>query len=506
MIRIVSSLFLSIIRSIREDPEIKRFVTRHPFFFSFLKKRLTRDEALGLSLTIGSLCASLFVFFFFVIIRKLFQENALIEVDINTISLIQLLHAQSIDGYLFIAALLGSRDIIFAAIIVVTIFLAFARLRMNLIVLMTAIGISSLGSFLIRDIFEKVRPALATPSLQDGMTTITQGHAFITFSFYSVCAYFLFQHSKRVYQKILIVCTTCFLLLSIGLGRVYYELEWPSDVVASLASTATLLTILATILTVHSKSSPRRPKTEFRLTVFLQCWAIVLLTTWVGFIVLVYTKHPPIAKAAGSESVQQIAYSDIPGQLFRTLPRESETLFGTPTEPINLIIVAKEDALLTALTKAKWKQSDPITIGNLWRVLFALITNTPYTHAPGVPTFWNSQINTFSYQKSTAKSSVRERHHLHIWRTTLVTEKGESIWFCTAHFDVGIKLNSKIVIPTHSIDPAIDKEREIIHTDLLGTGYVKEEQMFPIVEPTLGRNTTGDTFFTDGKAEVLFLE
>ena len=123
---------------------------------------------------------------FFVIVRKLFQEDALLQADINTISLVQLLHAQSIDPYLLIAALLGSRDVVFAGTMLVTITLAFARLRKHLILLMVGLGVSSLGSFLIREVFEKARPTLATPSMQNDITTVTGGHALIAFTFYGI--------------------------------------------------------------------------------------------------------------------------------------------------------------------------------------------------------------------------------------------------------------------------------------------------------------------------------
>lgn len=506
MIRIISSLFRTVAQAVQNDPEIQRLITRHPFLFRFIKKRLTRDEAFGLSLTIGSFCAGLFMYFFFVIVRKLLQEDALIQTDINAISLVQLLHAQSIDPYLLITALLGSRDVVFAGTILVTIILAFARLRRRLILLMVGIGVSSLGSFLIRELFEKARPTLATPSLQDSITVILGGHAFIAFTFYGICGYFLFQQSKHLLQKILACGGTLFLLLSISLGRIYFELEWPSDVVASLASAATLLSILITVLNINKKTVNEKSKIPYKLPLFLQCTSAVFFLVWVGFIVFLYVKHPPITKNPEPQIPIQIIENAIPQTLFQSLPRRSETLFGAPTEPINIIIVAKEETLFDALKKAGWRPSDPITIGNLWRVIIALVMNAPYDHAPATPTFWNTRINTFSYQKATKKLSARERHHLHIWKTSFITQDGKSVWLCTAHFDIGIKLKTRIIVPTHSIDPAIDKERQGIHADLLGTGYVKRELSFPIVEPTLGKNTAGDTFFTDGKADVLFLE
>jgi len=191
--------------------------------------------------------------------------------------------------------------------------------------------------------------------------------------------------------------------------------------------------------------------------------------------------------------------------LFDTLPNRAETLFGTQTEPINGVFVGKEDHLFSLLTKAGWERLDPLSANSLWRVLVAIIQGTPDHHTPGTPTFWNTRIDTYSFQKLTLIPSIKERHHLHVWKTSLITERGDSIWFGTAHFDKGIKLTSRIIVPTHAIDPAIDKERDDIKADLIKTGLIQRLDTFQVIEPTLGKNTVGDTFFTDGKAYIFFL-
>ena len=74
----------------------------------------------------------------------------------------------------------------------------------------------------------------------------------------------------------------------------------------------------------------------------------------------------------------------------------------------------------------------------------------------------------------------------------------------TAHFDNAIKL--KTIIPTHTIDPRVDNERNIIRDDLMKTGDVNMAEEFQITAPGTGKNPSGDKFVTDGKAFVLFLK
>jgi hypothetical protein len=36
------------------------------------------------------------------------------------------------------------------------------------------------------------------------------------------------------------------------------------------------------------------------------------------------------------------------------------------------------------------------------------------------------------------------------------------VWVATASFDVGIEISRRVHLPTHRIDPAIDRERALI--------------------------------------------
>ena len=54
--------------------------------------------------------------------------------------------------------------------------------------------------------------------------------------------------------------------------------------------------------------------------------------------------------------------------------------------------------------------------------------------------------------------------------------------------------------------PDIDTEREYIKNDLIKTGLAKEYQSIQIVKTELGKNQSGDIFYTDGKAYIMELK
>ena len=65
----------------------------------------------------------------------------------------------------------------------------------------------------------------------------------------------------------------------------------------------------------------------------------------------------------------------------------------------------------------------------------------------------------------------------------------------TASLDTGLKWGI-----THAIAPDIDTERDLFVSDTQKAGVVTEEKLIPFVSPTLGKNFSGDQFFTNGKA------
>lgn len=505
MFKIIFSVIHSMRDALQKDPEIQGFVGRHPILVRFVKNRLTSDEKFGLFLTIGSLCSACFIYFFFVIVKGLFSRDALIEVDITIINLVQLIRSQYIESWLWYVVILGSRSVVFGGVILLTIFFAFAKARRSLIVLMTTVGVSSLGALVLRTLFEKARPALATPIVQDTISLAGINQALIAFSCYGMVAYFFFRKTHSLIARAGIGIATLFFSISLALGSIYFELQWPSDILASLASCAALVTIMITVLEIYQKFNSRAPRTlaQSKLITTLRT---LFLIFWVAFTLFLFINiKAPITQGA-PEHITTVTRQDIPGVLFDSLPRQTETLFGTPTEPINVMLIGKEDQLLLLLSKAGWERLDPLSVSSLWNVLITILQRTPDHRTPSTPTFWNTRIDTFSFQKLTAIPSIRQRHHLHIWKTSLITENGDSIWLATTHFDKGIKFTSRIIVPTHEIDPAIDKERDGIKNDLAKTGLIQRFDSFQIVEPSLGKNTVGDTFFTDGKAYIFFLK
>lgn len=204
------------------------------------------------------------------------------------------------------------------------------------------------------------------------------------------------------------------------------------------------------------------------------------------------------------ENKIEISLADIPDNLFNNLPRTSEDLTGNPMEPINIIIIGMRDEISQSFSAAGWYLGDKLSFQSSYKYLVSSFSHKDYFNAPATPSFWNSKPMNFLYEKPTNISY--ERHHIHFWSTNLILNDSREVWVATASFDQGIKTPWGFILPLHTIDPDIDKERDLITDDLIKTSCVESISKFQIVEPMLGQNFAKDYFFTKGEANIIFLK
>ena len=207
----------------------------------------------------------------------------------------------------------------------------------------------------------------------------------------------------------------------------------------------------------------------------------------------------PIQQVMATPS--QITLPKIDERSIQQVPLYSETLTGSRMEPINFIYVGYEDQLVNLFASHGWYRADKSTVSNTLKALAVGFQGRQYLSAPVTPSYLDYKPENIAFQKSTATHSLRQRHHTRLWRTDYALPDGRPIWVATASFDEGIEFAGPAKLPTHHIDPNIDRERIFIVNSLgLHSNLIK------VVEPQLGKNASGDGFFTDGKAELVFLK
>jgi undecaprenyl-diphosphatase len=325
------------------------------------------------------------------------------------------------------------------------------------------------------------------------------GHTFVAVSFYGLLTFFVYKNLKSKWSRFICVIFGLGLILLIGFSRIYLGVHFPSDVLASFAGGAAWLTALITAFNLWNKPeiAKRRP---LDFNEFIGLIAVFLFCVWVGCVVYYY-KHTPLIEPKQTKE-DSLSESQIPQDIFLSLPKTSETITGKPMEPINIIMIGTKSEMDDAFSKAGWSQTDPININSSIKIAVDTVLNKPDPKAPGTPSFWNQQPNPFAYEKATS-NSPRQRQHIHFWPTLFVVND-KPVWVATSHFDETVGFNG--IIPTHKIDPDIDKERERVKNELLASGDVLSENEFQLVPKEFGQNAVGSLFFTDGKTAIIYLK
>ena len=491
MLPFVVSVIKSMLKAARENPEMRSWTSRHPRVSAFFSRRFDTSHFFGLTATLLSV---VFLYILFIWVGTVFDFLMADPIQQIDTRLANLIHAFWNPTLLrFFAHITAMGDWRIVAILFVGV-LAILRYRKRLDLAfgltLTVIGNVALVSIL-KNIFHRSRPPLAYFVETSG--SFPSGHAAISVAFYGMTFYILWR--LRVLGPVLAMMLAATVAFMIGLSRIYLIEHYLSDVLNGYLVGALLLVIGIALSEWWRETHPVTTQGGNRVLVP----ALILLTAFAGAGWINYTYNNPRNTAALNQPIETA--TNIPA-LFTTGKAQptSESITGTPLEPISLIIVAKDAAAFeVAMKQAGWVEAVKPSIATLTRAAFAAWSNQRDNTAPVTPYFWNREPNDFGFQKPTADQTLRKRHHARFWTTRFVTPQGARIFVGTASFDDGLDWGV-----LHHIDPNIDKERDMLKTDLETAGQIARSTLFQLSTPHLGTDVAGDPWFTDGRAVVVW--
>lgn len=503
---IIKSVTKSIGHGLKNDPELQRIKNRHPRIYRFIKKRLTPNEKYGLYLTIGSLITLFFIYTFFGILQDYIGQDPLARADLRIINLISHFRTPSLNHFMLFITYLAKGEIIAIAVVFSLIILFLLKKWSYLINLLVFVIGGELFVWMIKNIVDRPRPPLTEALVTETSYSFPSGHSFVAIAFYGLITFFLFDSFKKRYKKTIVVVLGLLLIILIGLSRIYLGAHWPSDVLASYASGMAWLSLIITITHIKRKFHPRHIHSPHLKHKTVAIISIFLTISFFIFDYFFYIFHPlkPIVNTSIQKTIIQI--SQIGTKLFESLPKISETITGAPAEPINIIAVGSQETLNNAFTNSGWYLLDPISPKTSLKIINAVIKKESYPKTPGLPVFWDTRSNDIGFGKPTIENLASSRHHIHFWETSFITPDGQSIWVGTAHFDEKIKTKGKIILPIHTTELIVDKEREEIKTDLETNGFIKSFEKIDLTGLLYGTKTSGNNFLTDGQAYILYLQ
>jgi len=501
IVEFTSSIFSSIREAIISNSDVQKLLKRHPRFFAFLGKRLDRASFSGLPITLISI-GFVYVFFLFLgTVQDILASDQIVAADFRIARLLAYFRSPELTKIFLWITLLGKWQIIIGAAIAVSVILWLWKKRDYIIYLWLALGADELFNYLGKLTIHRARPDNSV--YFENSFSFPSGHAMVSVIFYGFLGYLLIRHRKNWKQKVNVFFVCFIVVIAIGFSRLYLGVHYLSDVWGGYLLG---LLILATAITFYEWRQFKKDKSRAISDVVIAkpaikiATAIIIIMSVAWYIGFAFYYHPQFV-APVVPSVQYVSGEITTYFSDHNIPKYSETLLGDPQEPLTFIFLAKNDnALVRSFEKSSWFLADRISISSVAKIVKTAAINGQYLNAPMTPSFWNATVNDFGFEKPTDTNTVRQRHHIRIWKTNL-KQDNYSIYVGTASLDERIKW-----FITHKINPDIDTERNFVKESLQSAGVIADAQEVQFVNPILGTNFSNDPFFTDGKLFIIRLQ
>jgi membrane-associated phospholipid phosphatase/type IV secretory pathway TrbD component len=502
--RLARSVGVSMGRAAASDPEVERVLSRHPRSAAWLRARLTTRAWTGWYLTATLVTALYLLAGFLSILRQVATSSSIALYDPQLAALLRAFRTVPATHVMWIATVFGDPASMWVAgAVFVALLLLWGRRGEAVLVGVTITGGSAFGSFVKVATRRPRPPAFLALIREPASFSFPSGHAVVSLLFFGLLAFVLWRSvGTTARRRFAIVALCAFGALMVALSRVYLGVHWPTDVIGGwYLAAAWGIAAIGVFLTWErygrgTKRWPAAGTPRVRLALTASAAALVLVVMVVGaegdpLLRTLVTPPGPVAFASGDLASFEAA-----------VPKVTDKLDGSPAEPVSLVFLGTEAQLADAFARAGWQRADQQSIGALFRVSVAALSNRPYPDAPVTPAFIGGQANDVAFERAQGKPTARRRHHARFWSTNLALG-GKPVWVGDASFDAGLEIGPSLPLPTHRIDPAIDVERDLIVRQLTATGIAHEAFTFRATPPETGTNDAGDRFFTDGMAHVL---
>lgn len=190
------------------------------------------------------LSLSLFFAFGFGLIAILVRLNKLNRFDKIITTYIQDFETSFLTTIMQFFTYIGSMSFIhILAFVIFIIFYFFVKDHSKLLLFIIVLLGSHYLFRLLKQLFKRARPDFHR-LIEIGGYSFPSGHATNAFGIYGILIFVLWQHSPARWGRIILSIFSFFMILSIGLSRIYLGVHYPSDVLAGYFAGGFLLTMI----------------------------------------------------------------------------------------------------------------------------------------------------------------------------------------------------------------------------------------------------------------------
>jgi membrane-associated phospholipid phosphatase len=462
-------------------PVLTPAARRLPGAFRFLEHHFGSGERSWLRLVLGSLFVVFGIRWFAWILAAVLTDGAVVVADRRLHNTVAAFHSPAMRRLFSLATDLASSAYVVPLVAAAVLLLWLGGRRREGIWLAAALAGAGLSAVALKYVVQRPRPV----DWYHGYS-FPSGHTLVGTAVYGFLAYLLLRDEPRRPWRVAAAVPLIALIALIPLSRIY---------LAILVALFKLAPFERLLPAPGAGKKPWLPGALAGLAAAAVAYAAV------------FAARPPHRKAGPlRRPPAPVAAADLAQAFPARLEKTSQDLVGGPMEPIAFVFLGSGPQLAAAFARAGWFLAEAPSLRGLARELAAVVADRPDPHGPATPAYYQEEPQEFTFEKpGDASGSIRHRHHIRIWQTGLCAAPGcVPVWAATSSYDAGVKLVAKPYLLTHRIDPQIDRERDLIATDLARAG-ARELAMVTVTGPIHGRNAGDDRFVTDGRARVLAL-
>ncbi|MEJ2728931.1 MAG: LssY C-terminal domain-containing protein [Deltaproteobacteria bacterium] len=493
---VADSLWQPVKNAALNNRRVAGWVQKHPQSISFLKSRMDPSTFSGLPLSMLTVAFVYALILFGGVVEDLITSDSIVVVDIRVANLLAAFRTRALTDIFTWITLLGKLQIVSAFIAVTIALLWLWRKRACTPALFVSVIGSETFTYLSKLAFHRPRPQLAVYA--EYSFSFPSGHATIAVAFYGFITYLLIRSAASWKRKVNLFFAGILIILAIGLSRIYLAEHYLSDVWGGYLVGAIWLIVAISLSEWFESKNAKEAPSVFSAVALPFSWGMVLAAVVFYAAYGVYYHPIPASLPAKKEVVVSRPINIFANERLKY----TETLTGEKQEPVNLLLIAKNDLhIAAAFTGAGWNTPDKAGMSSFIRVVKAVVFKKPYPLAPISPSFWNSSIQDFNFTKPIDVNRFGDAHHLRIWRTNSLLESGRHIYVGMANAVDGVNWWG---IPT--ISPDLDAARAFVFRNLKQSGEIEGYYKIHLVKPEIGENFLGSRFFADGKAYIISLK
>jgi membrane protein DedA with SNARE-associated domain/membrane-associated phospholipid phosphatase len=231
----------------------RRLEARWPALYRFFADRLSSRGYLGLHLTVGLLLSSLLAALFVSVAANLVTDRPLVRFDQAALGGVLAFRHPAVTRIMLVLTQLGAAPFLASASVALIAFFLGRRRLDYLFGYLAGIAGGSALAYLLKEVVHRVRPL--TDTLIGGAYRLSfpSGHAMMSMLFYGMIVYFTAREMRSWRAGVFLSLCSGFLVLLIGISRVYLQAQWASDVIAGYVAGACWLVACLTGLEVYRR-------------------------------------------------------------------------------------------------------------------------------------------------------------------------------------------------------------------------------------------------------------